>query len=105
MPYTKISDVSKRDTLEEHLAKFPFSVFIPCRHDYFSSDRVRSRHLWLSALHGDIKEIKSGMHGWMFGENAESLYRNGGPDADPAAPYQYIFKDANTAMEFKLRFG
>ena len=98
MAYTKIADIGLRgETLKEHLAAFPFSVFIsehPDDHRGTGGGRVSRRHAWLSALPGGTLDFKPGVYGWIYGENAEGVYR-----------YRYIFKDANTAMEFKLRFG
>ena len=87
-------------TLEDHLAEFPFSVFIP-HFDSAATDRaVAMRHEWLRSIPGRYEKFDNGPFGWHYGENVGSIYRAG-----PNEPWQYIFKDLSTAIEFKLRFG
>lgn len=84
--------------LEEHLAKFPYHVFIPFNHE---RDQIYQERLdWFRAQPGGYHDFIAGPFGWVFGENCASIFCETMED-----PWHYIFKDAKTAVDFKLRFG
>ena len=86
-------------TLSEHLAEFPYSVFIPEYDKSVNDERAEIRHAWLRALPDSYKRAVNDAYGWSYSKSVTDIYRTDGN------PYRYVFKDEKTAMEFKLRFG